>query len=108
MGRQAVFSNISRYGGSLRVAPLADPFHPCLDLFLFQGRRPWNYLRYLYGIRRGHHSIYRDVLNFKWNRFRVPAGAGGVDVQVDGEYIGETPVEIDKVADALTIICPSP
>jgi YegS/Rv2252/BmrU family lipid kinase len=108
VGRQAVFSNIPRYGGSLRVAPLADPFHPCLNLFLFQGRRPWNYVRYLYGVRKGHHSVYRDVLNFQWNRFRVPAGAVAVGVQVDGEYLGETPVEIDKVPDALTVISPKP
>ena len=107
VGRQVVIANVCRYAGSYRLAPLADPSRGDLTLFLFQGRKVRNYVRYLWGIRSGHHSVYPDVLNFQWNCFRVLGGPEPVEMQLDGEYIGgESALEVEKVPDALTLICP--
>ncbi len=101
-GYSGVAGNAALYGGPFSVTPHADLQSPFLYLCIFKSRKRMSILRYVFGVVTGTHLRYRDVEYLKAERIDV---GGRADVQIDGDYVGETPATIEVVPDALTIMC---
>ena len=102
-GYTAVISNVRSYGGAFHIAPQASVTEPLLDICMFKGRTWKDLLRFIYGIIRGKHLKYSDVVYIKSTEIEV-FSEGEVHVQVDGDYYGKLPVKIDIVRDALSLV----
>jgi diacylglycerol kinase (ATP) len=60
---------------------------------------------YVWAVWRGRHLVRADVRTGRATRLTLDA-AGPVPVQVDGDPLGTTPVEIDVMPGALTLVAP--
>lgn len=101
----AVAGNTRLYGGLLQVTPAARLDDGLLDFCVYRGPGTAALARHAWRTLRGCHLAAPDVLYRRAVRVRVDAPSP-VPVQVDGEYIGTTPVTFAAVPRALTIIAP--
>ncbi len=101
-GYQAIIGKASKYGGHFRATPDASLTDPHLYACIFRGKRRIDLLRYVFGIVRGTHLGYDDVVYVKADEIEV---SGEAHIQVDGDYLGTTPARITVSPDALRLIC---
>ncbi|HEX7592906.1 MAG TPA: diacylglycerol kinase family protein [Anaerolineae bacterium] len=100
----ALAANAQLYGGIVRIAPNARVDDGQLDFVIFRGTGFWLTAWHLLGVFVGAHV--RDPLV---EIFRVPTiGVDGrnLPVHVDGEPIGNTPIEIRVRPRALRVLVP--
>lgn len=100
-GYSAIVGKASCYGGSFKVTPDARITDPHLYIFLTHGGRRTDLIRYVIGIISGRHLAFRDVSYVKAREAKVE---GPAHVQIDGDYAGTTPAQIDVVPRALTLV----
>ncbi len=106
----AVFSgNTGRYGGEPILSPFADPGDALLELVLFTSRRTRDLLRFYAGLAGGRAAHLR--LPFVTRRavasFQVRSRAGyEVEVQVDGDVAGTTPVAVGPAGPPVQVVVP--
>lgn len=96
-----IASKAAKYAGDFTVAPDADLREPCLYVFLMEGRRRIDILRYVFSVIAGRHLGLKDVIYARAENIRIE---GKSPVQIDGDYIGLTPAAIAVVPDALRLI----
>lgn len=100
-GFSLVASNISRYAGEMKIAPEASPYEPILYLYLIKTRKRTDILKcaasVVFEMPRPDFVEYLQArhINVK----------GQASIHADGDYIGESPCEIEAVADALRVVC---
>ena len=100
-GFSAIIGKASKYGGHYRVTPDADLGHPQLSLIIMQGKRRSDIIRYVWGIMQGSHLRMKDII---YRRARTVRVEGSARIQIDGDYLGETPAVINVIPDALRLI----
>ncbi len=101
-GYSAIIGNARCYGGNFNITPKADMLEPLLDLCLLMGNKRRDMLRYVIGIfANGRHLRFRDVHYEKVKGIEV---IGNSHIQIDGDYFGRLPVNIEVVPDALRLI----
>ncbi len=100
----ALVANTQLYGGIARIAPNAKVDDGVLDLVLFKGTGAWMTALHLVRVLFGLHT--RDPQVDFYSVARVKAEAKNLPVQVDGEPIGFTPVEIRVRPRALRVLVP--
>jgi diacylglycerol kinase family enzyme len=100
-----VAGKVRIYGPGYVITPGARLEEPLLDVVVFQGRRGWDYLRYLVGVAGGFHLRFKDVVRLKVSRLDVE-GEDGQHLQLDGEPAGRVPVHLEIRRDALTVLLP--
>ncbi len=100
-GYSAIIGKARRYGGNFKVTPDADLLEPTLYTVIFKGRRRIDLLRYAFGIIRGSHLKYRDVLYVKSTDIDI---RGTAHIQIDGDYLGVSPARVSVVKDALKLV----
>ncbi len=103
-GTTAVIGNASCYGGTSQVTPEARITEPLLDLCLFKGERRMDMLRYVFGVLTKRHLNYKDVYYEKCSHIQISSNET-VHIQIDGDYFGTLPVNIDAIHNALSIVC---
>jgi diacylglycerol kinase (ATP) len=101
----AIAGKLQYYGGRYVITPDAELDEPQLDVVIFQGRRGWDYLRYLAGVLVGVHLRFKDVQHVKTDRLEIEAQSW-ISYQLDGEFAGRSPVEISIRSEALRILIP--
>lgn len=103
-----VVANCRLYGGAFAIAPEADPADGMLDVVIFENSGPRDLFRSLIALVRGRHLDLPGVSLRRADRIRIrAAGASGAGaVQLDGDYVSETPVEITVEARALHLLVP--
>jgi YegS/Rv2252/BmrU family lipid kinase len=101
----AVISNCRYYGGHLSITPRASLFENCLDVCLFTSINRSRFLTYLYGVSRGTHLSFSDVVYSKASSVRIE-GAPGIPVQMDGELSGHLPLEVTTYSPGIEVIVP--
>lgn len=94
-----VFANSSYFGGGLKIAPMSDPAEPRLDMIWAESRSLLQKVKLLLKLLVGRHMSeaqvrHQTLSDSEFVEIKTP----GLDLQVDGEYIGTTPCQI-KVAD---------
>jgi diacylglycerol kinase (ATP) len=97
----AVIGKSRKYGGNFEVTPDATLLDPSLYACIFQGRKRTDLLRYVFGVVRGRHLSYRDVVYRKSESIEI---YGNAHIQVDGDYLGVAPARISVVKDVMNII----
>ncbi len=104
-GSGVIAGKIRRYGPGYFIAAEASLEEPLLHVVVFRGKKRRDYLRYLAGVVSGTHLRFDDVLSFKASALTVEADAS-VPFQLDGEYAGETPVDLGVRDRALSVVLP--
>jgi diacylglycerol kinase (ATP) len=96
--------NTRSYGGILDITSEARVDDGCLDAYAFAGRGPlWlTQTAVRTGLRRLEGA---SGVTFRRLR-RIQVETPGLPVQVDGEYIGETPVELSVAPASLDVLLP--
>lgn len=102
-GYSAVIGKASCYGGYFQVTPEAKLTEPLLDLCLFKGRARSDMIRYINGVIKKRHLNFEDVMYGKFSELEVTS-TDTVHIQIDGDYFGTLPAEIDVVPDAVSLI----
>lgn len=92
--RWGMVFNLPRYGGSLGIEPDAVGDDGRLDVIAFRRGSVWAGLRYVFGIATASHLRYRDVIRRRGGSITLTA-RGSVPYQLDGDYAGHLPVQIE-------------
>lgn len=104
----ALASRVRNYGGDIEIARSACLLENNFELVLFEGENGFRYLKYFAGVLTdslpGMEGVV--ILPARRARFCDPADAR-VHIQVDGEYAGKLPAEIELVENALTLLVPA-
>lgn len=103
----ALASRVRNYGGDITIAPTASLLDEDFELVLFEGEQSWVYLRYFLGILTSRLARTAGVTLCRAKQLRLDCASDPrIYVQVDGEYAGSLPAEVQLVPDALTLLVP--
>jgi YegS/Rv2252/BmrU family lipid kinase len=100
-------SNVRNYGGLFRVTDRALPDSGHLDVCVFSRASRLRLIRYAVAALRGRVSALSGVHYTTGKRIAIRSDEP-VPVEVDGDYYGETPVEIGVIPGVLPILTPAP
>jgi diacylglycerol kinase (ATP) len=106
-GALVIASHLRNYGGILRVTPGARCDSGLLDVCVFRGRRTLDLVRYAAAAGAGGLGRLRDVETRRARHFAIEAEEP-VPVQLDGDWRGTTPVEIEVEPGVVPFVCPEP
>jgi diacylglycerol kinase (ATP) len=101
----AVASNIHLYGDIIRIAPMASMTDGRLDVCIFKAYSGIEALRLMFSLLLGWHTRDPEVKMLQARRLVVETDHP-LPVHADGEIVGNTPVEITVVPNALHVIIP--
>ncbi len=99
----AVVCKASCYGGSFRIAPDASLKKPYFYVFLSKTPSKFELSLQILGVIIGKHIKMMNTDYFKTEALKI---TGDAHVQIDGDYFGKTPVEIELMRDALNLVFP--
>jgi diacylglycerol kinase (ATP) len=104
----ALLTKVRNYGGDLEIARRVNILDDQFEVILFEGSSPGRYLKYLTGVAANRLDGMSGVTILRASKacFRAEAGER-VHVQIDGEYVGQLPGEVEIVPDALTLLIPA-
>lgn len=97
--------NLPRYGGGLGIEPNAKWDDGMLDRIAMRKGFLWSGLKYLTRIKLGWHLRHQDVSRRRFRRARWTSPTR-VPYQVDGDYAGRLPVEIEVLPGRVTLLSP--
>jgi diacylglycerol kinase (ATP) len=100
-GYSAIIGKAAKYGGNFTVTPDAHPADPALYICLFHGGKGRDILRYVFGIAVKRHLGFQDVEYLKAENIEI---SGKAHVQIDGDYLGTTPVRIGTAKNIIRLI----
>ncbi len=102
-GYTAVIGNTRNYGGFFYITPDASITEPKLDVCVFNGSTRKDFLRFVSGVLQKKHVTFSDVTFSKVTEMDITS-EGTVHIQIDGNYFGTLPVQIDVVKDAMSLV----
>lgn len=100
-------ANVSTYGGGMRICPHARPDDGLADVCVVHRLSRLQFLRFFPRVYSGSHIGLPYVSLHRGQRVEIRADRP-LSVHADGEYAGETPLEIRVVAGALPVLGTSP
>ena len=95
--------NTRLYGGSIPIAPDADPTDGLLDLCVIDGVSKLRALTLIPAVLAARHPLRKGVRIIQTKRFTIDAG-NSLEIWADGERIAQTPATIEAVPAALHVI----
>lgn len=103
----ALATRVRNYGGDFEIARTISLFADDLELVLFAGTNPAAYLLYMVGVMARKLHCLPGVTLLRSDRvsFSCPEDRR-IYSQIDGEFVGPLPVEVDVVPKALTLLMP--
>lgn len=103
----ALVGRVRNYGGDLEIAPTISLFDDEFEVVLFEGESSFRYLKYMLGAvtRRLQGMRGVTILRSRKVAFSAPADPR-IYIQVDGEYAGTLPSEVEIVPKGLTLLMP--
>lgn len=104
-GAHCVIANVASYALNLPLTPAATADDGRLDWLVLERPGAARLLAYCWTAYRGRHLRRGDVRTGQATRLRVTASTA-TPVQLDGDPWGTTPVDVDIVPRALTLIAP--
>jgi diacylglycerol kinase family enzyme len=100
----ALASRVRNYGGDLEIARGASLLCDEFELVTFSGSNPLRYAGYFLSLVPRQVQRMPGVRTVRTRRVEF---RGSAHVQIDGEYLGETPACFEIVPDALTLLMPA-
>lgn len=101
----AAFANTPYYGGGMKIAPQAKMDDGLLDVCVIGGVDPFRLFCMFPTVYYGQHLRVAEVNYFQASRARIESERP-LDVYADGEYVCQTPVEIEVRPTALKVVTP--
>jgi YegS/Rv2252/BmrU family lipid kinase len=101
-GYFVVVGNVKFYASNLALIPQADPADGYLDVCIFKKKNFFRYLKLFLPPGRGLQKAWVDVEYHRCRKISFPEARHLV--QLDGEYFGRTPVEINVLPAALRVV----
>lgn len=98
-----VVCKASCYGGPFKLAPDVNLRKPYFYTFLSKTRSKLGLSIQILGVLFGKHIKMKNTDYFKTEILKI---TGDAHVQIDGDYFGKTPVEIELMRDALNLVFP--
>jgi YegS/Rv2252/BmrU family lipid kinase len=103
----ALVARVRNYGGDLEIAPRISLFEDEFEVVLFSGRSSFTYLKYMLGVVTRRLEGMRGVTIVRARKISCSAAEdSAIHAQVDGEYAGRLPLNIEILPDALTLLVP--
>ncbi len=103
----ALVSRVRNYGGDFQIAPSVTLLDDCFEAVLFEGRSSVRYVKYFGGMALNRLSGMKGVTVRRTDSLKLAAPEDRrVYIQIDGEFAGHLPAEIQIVPDALTLLLP--
>jgi diacylglycerol kinase family enzyme len=103
----ALLTKVRNYGGDLEIARRVSILDNQFEVVLFAGSNPGRYLKYLTGVAVNRLDGMTGVTILRATEACLRAEASvQVHVQIDGEYAGQLPAQVEIVPDALTLLIP--
>lgn len=103
----ALLSKVRNYGGDFEIAKRVTLLDDEFEAILFQGRTSLPYVKYFAGMTLNRLYGLKGVEVLRCRRAALSCpGNSSVFVQIDGEFAGRLPAEIEMVPDALTLLVP--
>jgi diacylglycerol kinase (ATP) len=105
----ALLSRVRNYGGDLEIAPTISLLDDEFEMVLFEGESSLGFLKYMLGVVAHQQQRMRGItiLRTRQAAFSVgPSQVGQIHLQVDGEYMGVAPAQVEIVPNALTLLVP--
>ncbi|WNR45917.1 diacylglycerol/lipid kinase family protein [Paenibacillus roseipurpureus] len=99
----AAVANIPFYGGSIQICPTASPCDGHADVVVIQSKGRFKLLPVLFTVYQGKHTKHPAVTFYKGKSITIRT-AKPLLVQADGEFAGSTPVQIEIIPAAITVI----
>jgi diacylglycerol kinase (ATP) len=99
----AAFANTPIYGGGMKIAPRARMDDGQLDVCVIGGIDPFKLACMFPTVYFGRHLRIREVKYFQASHLRVETEYP-LDVYADGEYVCQTPVELEVRREALKVL----
>jgi diacylglycerol kinase (ATP) len=97
--------NLPLYALGLPIAPSAVATDGLLDLCSFEKGAVWSVARYLWHIMQSGHHRLADARMAQTRRFRLePIDGATIPYQLDGDYAGTLPVEVDVMPGQLRLL----
>lgn len=104
-GGWAMVFNLPRYAGGLKIEPDAIGDDGWLDVIVFRGRSWLKGLNYFARIQTGSHLQHPDITRVQAKRIQITSDQR-VHYQIDGDYIGQLPIEITTRPQAIDVLVP--
>lgn len=101
-----VANNIQLYGIIFRMAQHAVMDDGCLDIYGFQGNSPARTLLHAVRLLFNRHIDDPEVDIYRARRVEI-VSARPLPVQIDGDYVGDTPAIIESIPRALRLLVPA-
>jgi diacylglycerol kinase (ATP) len=99
--------NLPLYALGLPIAPDAVATDGLLDVCTFERGAVWSVARYLWHVMRKIHHTLPDAGLCRTSRFRLePTTAVSVAYQIDGDFGGTLPVDVEVLAGQLRLLVP--
>jgi diacylglycerol kinase family enzyme len=103
----ALASRVRNYGGDLWIAPNITLLDHDFEIILFGGANPLRYIKYLVAVLVRRASGRKGVTMLRGDSLRLSCPQHRrIYVQVDGEYAGGLPADIEIVPNCLTLLVP--
>jgi diacylglycerol kinase (ATP) len=103
----ALLTKVRNYGGDLEIARHVNILDHQFEVVLFAGSSPSRYLKYLTGVAINRLDGMSGVTILQARQACLRGQADErVHVQIDGEYAGQLPAQVEMVPDALTLLMP--
>src|SRR5580698_3333528 len=103
----ALISKVRNYGGDLEIAQKVSLLDDRFEVVLFEGRSSFRFLSYLARVALRKLSGVPGISLIRTAGVCMPGATGPrVYIQVDGEYAGHLPANVEIVPDALTLLIP--
>lgn len=93
------------YGGGMKIAPMADVKDGVFDICIIHRISKWKILRLFPTIFSGKHIHVKEVKLYKGKNIKIN-GSQTMRLNLDGDIIGNTPVEFKLIPQALKVIIP--
>jgi len=106
-GGYALVSNIPHYAGKYILIPDADPFDGFLDCVVFEAKAWISFIRHYRRLRTGTLLNAPGVIRRRVKRVRIE-GPASTRYQLDGDAMGNVPVEVEVRPAALRVYAPVP
>ncbi len=103
----AMVFNLPSYGGGLQIEPGAIGNDGWLDVILFRKGSIASGLKYVTAIWTHQHLKLSDVTRCRGRRITIRS-TGRVPFQLDGDYVGRLPLQIELQPEAVKLLIPPP
>lgn len=100
-------ANAKSYGGGMKIAPMANISDGILDVVLVKETAIFEFLRAFPSVFSGKHLSHPKVLTRTAQSIRIES-AEPTPALVDGEIVGQLPIELEILPNALRVVTPGP